>query len=140
MVAGDDAFRYDLPIIAPWLADYRNRWFAFQQLDLSYKHERPELPFVYPEPGSTVFYNKFPVLRSKFRTEHIGIGNIILTGGITFVGRVDKEVSPVVFIEQGAKQETAVEPGKTHPFYIGPGIDIGQVGAIADDTHIVLVR
>jgi hypothetical protein len=93
-----------------------------------------------PDAGSAVLYDKLSVPAGKLRTEHIGIWDIILARMAAFIGGMDKEVASFLFVEKGAEQETAVKPGKTHPFYVCPGVDISQVAAIANDTHVVLMN
>jgi hypothetical protein len=59
---------------------------------------------------------------------------------MTLIGGADIEMSPVLLIEQGAKKKAAVKTGQAHPFDIRPGVYISQVGAVANDAHVVLVN
>jgi hypothetical protein len=93
-----------------------------------------------PHAGSTVLHYEAPVPACKFRAKHIRIGNIILDHGAGIVQRTDKEMPSLSLIQETSEEETAVKPGQTHPFDICPLIDIGQVRAIPDDAHLILVR
>jgi hypothetical protein len=112
---------------------------AFQQFDLSHQHQGPELPVMDPHPGGAVFDEEAAVAAGEFRAKNIRIGDIVLPGAALLVGRPDIKMSAVVLIEERAEEEAAVKPGHTHPFDIRAGIDISQVGAIPDDTHVIFV-
>ena len=140
MVAGNHRIRNDLAIIPSWLAADRDCRFAFQQLHFPDEHQRPELPFIYPDPGREVLDDKSSVPAGELGAKHIGIGNIVLTDPVILPGRPDKEMTSLFLIEQRTEQEAAVEPRHAHPLDIRQEVDIGQIGAVADDTHIIFVN
>src|SRR5258708_210296 len=139
MITCHYGFRQLPAIVAPWLTADIDRGLSFQQFDLSYQHERPELPFMDPHPGGAVFNDEAAVPALEFRAENIRIGNIILPGAALFVCRPDIKMTAFLFIQEGAEEEAAVESWQAHPFDVRPGVDIRQVRAISDDTHIVFV-
>src|SRR6266700_588710 len=99
MVAGGKYFRFHFPVLPSWFATYPDRRAAFDQPDLAHQHQRPELSFMNLHSRRKIFYRKTAVLRGEFRTQYIGIGNIILVSGIIFLGGAYLELHSLFFIE-----------------------------------------
>src|SRR5690606_35730735 len=74
----------------------------------------------------------------KLRTQHIGVGNVILMT-LVFTNWCDGKLTALCRIQQSTKNKIAVKAGHAHPLNFGRMIDVGNVGAIAHDAHVVFV-
>jgi hypothetical protein len=91
-------------------------------------------------PGSAVFHDELTVAAGELRAKDIRIGNIILSGAVSGIGGTDIKMPPALFIEKGTKKRAAVESGKAHPPDVRTGVYISQVGAVANDAHVIFVN
>src|SRR4029079_19492766 len=139
MIAAGDYFRGYATIISFWTTAHFNDRRTTNEFNFSDTHRRSELTFMNRHSGCTIHHFE-PAIRSReFRTKHVRVFNIILSMLVIFGGRLNIEMTTFLFIEQGTKYETAVKLWNAHPFYIRLRVDIGDVRAIADYSHFILM-
>lgn len=97
------------------------------------------MPVVLVDARCKVNDTEFTFVQFKFGGKYVGVFEVILRGAKGRILRHDAEFAAFLRIEQRTENETTVEPWHTKPVYIGMGVNIRQVGAVANDAKIVLV-
>src|SRR5690606_36518175 len=87
---------------------------SFQQLKLAYKHQGFEIALKLRKAWCTVDDFKFSAGTFKLRTQHIGVGNVILMT-LVFTNWCDGKLTALFRIQQSTKNKIAVKAGHAHP-------------------------
>jgi hypothetical protein len=97
------------------------------------------MPLILVKSGRKIGNAKAAIRSMEFRAKDIGIVDVILMRGKILLIRFDEKVPPMFVIKLTTKNETAIKFGPAHPGNVALIVNVGNIGAIANDTLLIFM-